>query len=142
MEESGKGQTGMMTQTVRVARVLAVETALTALARHLATLSPTPHWREAVMGSCQETPACDAVMALGRAYRASEPSPDASRRGGTVGPVWQRPASPPCGGQGAPSRRRPHRPLRVRLAGACPGDRAPWPAVFGPADQETSHDHR
>jgi hypothetical protein len=117
------------------------KTALTALARRLATLSPTPHWRDVVMGSCQDKPACDEVMALGRACRASEPSPDAARHGGTAGPVWQRPAPPSCGGQGAPSRRRPHRPLRVQLAGAGPGDRAPWPAVSGPGDQEAYRDH-
>jgi hypothetical protein len=132
----------MMTQTARAARGLVVETALTALACRLATLPPPPNWRDEVMESYKDQPALDEVMALGRACHAMEPSPDASRRGGTAGSVWQRPASPPYGDQVARSRRRPHRPLRMRPAGVCLGDRAPWPAVFGPADEETYHDHR
>ncbi len=66
----------MMTQTELEARFLAVETVLKALEHRLAALLPTSNWLDALIGSCKDAPAFDEVMALGRAFRESEPSPD------------------------------------------------------------------
>ena len=75
-EERGKGQTEMMTQTELEARLLAVETALKALEHRLAALPPTSNWLDEVIGSFKDEPAFDEVIALGRAFRESEPYPD------------------------------------------------------------------
>jgi hypothetical protein len=66
----------MMTQTELEAPLLAVETALKALEHRLVALPPTSHWLDESSGSCKDEPAFDEVMALGRAFRESEPSPD------------------------------------------------------------------
>jgi hypothetical protein len=66
----------MMTQTELEARLLAVETALKAIERRLATLPPAPHWLDGIIGSFKDEPAFDEVIALGRAFRESEPYPD------------------------------------------------------------------
>jgi len=76
VEETGKGQTSMMTQTELEARLLAVETALKAIQHRLATLSPTEHWLDAIIGSFKDEPAFDEVIALGRAFREAEPYPE------------------------------------------------------------------
>ncbi len=65
-----------MTHTGLETRLLTVETARKALKRRLATLLPAPHWLDEIIGSCKDAPAFDEVMALGRAFRESEPSPD------------------------------------------------------------------
>ena len=66
----------MMTQTELEARLLAVETALHEIQQRLATLPPAPHWLDALIGSFNDEPAFDEVIALGRAFRKSEPYPD------------------------------------------------------------------
>jgi hypothetical protein len=76
MEETVKGQTGMMTQTQLEERLLAVETALQEIQRRLATLPPTPHWLDEIIGSFKDEPAFEEVIALGRAFRESQPYPD------------------------------------------------------------------
>jgi len=63
----------MMTQTELEARLVAVETALKELQHRLATLPPAPHWLDAIIGSFKDEPAFDEVIALGRAFRESEP---------------------------------------------------------------------
>lgn len=60
------------------ARVRAVETVLHALHGHLVTLQSTPNWLDEMIGSCRDAPAFDDVMALGRAFRASQPYPEES----------------------------------------------------------------
>jgi hypothetical protein len=76
MEETVKGQTGMMTQTQLEARLLAVETALQEMQYRLATLPPATHWLDEMIGSCTDDPAFEEVMALGRACREAQPYPD------------------------------------------------------------------
>jgi hypothetical protein len=76
MEETVKGQTGMMTQTQLEARVLAVEMAVKEIQRRLATLPPSPNWLDEMIGSCKDEPAFEEVIALGRAFRESQPYPD------------------------------------------------------------------
>jgi hypothetical protein len=66
----------MMTQTELETRLLVVETALKALERRFATLPPAPNCLDEIIGSFREEPAFDEVMAFGRAFRESEPSPD------------------------------------------------------------------
>ncbi len=78
MDETGKGQTGMMTPTQLEARLLAVETALKEIERRLATLPPAPNWLDEIIGSFKDEPAFDEVIAFGRAFRESEPYPDDS----------------------------------------------------------------
>jgi hypothetical protein len=58
------------------ARLTAVETALSEIQRRLAALSPSPHWLDEVIGSFKDEPAFEEVIALGRAFRESEPYPD------------------------------------------------------------------
>lgn len=57
-------------------RLCAMETALHALQCQLATLTPTSHWLEKIIGSCKDHPAFDEVIALGRAFRESQPYPE------------------------------------------------------------------
>ena len=76
MDETGKGQPGMMTPTQLEARLLAVETALKEIERRLATLPPAPNWLDEIIGSFKDEPAFDEVIAFGRAFRESEPYPD------------------------------------------------------------------
>ena len=76
MEETGKGQTGMMTQTQLEARLLAVETALQEMQHRLALLPPAPHWLDEIIGSCKDEPAFEEAMAFGRAFREAQPYPD------------------------------------------------------------------
>ena len=66
----------MTTPAELEARLLAVETALHEIQCRLATLPPAPHWLDEVIGSCKDEPAFEEVMALGRAFRASQPYPD------------------------------------------------------------------
>lgn len=66
----------MMTQTELEARLLAVEAALQEMQRRLATLRPAPHWLDEMSGSCKDDPAFEEVIALGRAFRESQPYPD------------------------------------------------------------------
>ncbi len=73
---TGKGQSGMMTQTELEARLLAVEAALQEIQRRLATLPPTPHWLDVMSGSCKDDPAFAEVIALGRAFREAQPYPE------------------------------------------------------------------
>ena len=75
-EETVKGQTGMMTQTELEERLLAVETALQEMQSRLATLAPSPHWLDEIIGSFKDEPAFEEVIALGRAFRESQPYPD------------------------------------------------------------------
>jgi hypothetical protein len=56
--------------------LLAVEAALQEMQRRLATLLPAPHWHDALSESCKDDPAFEEVMALGRAFRESQPYPD------------------------------------------------------------------
>jgi hypothetical protein len=58
------------------ARLTAVETALSEIQRRLVALSPSPHWLDEVIGSFKDEPAFEEVIALGRAFRESEPYPD------------------------------------------------------------------
>ena len=60
------------------ARVRAVETVLHALHGDLVTLQSAPNWLDEIIGSCRDEPAFDDVMALGRAFRASQPYPEES----------------------------------------------------------------
>lgn len=76
MEETVQGQTGMMTQTQLEERLLAVETAVKEIQRRLATLPPTPNWLDEIIGSFKDEPAFEEVIALGRAFRESQPYPD------------------------------------------------------------------
>jgi len=76
MEETVKGQNVMMTQTQLEERLLAVETALAEIQRRLATLLPAPHWLDEIIGSFKDEPAFEEVIALGRAFRESQPYPD------------------------------------------------------------------
>ena len=76
MEETVQGQTGMMTQTQLAERLLAVETALQEMQRRLATLPPTPHWLDEIIGSFKDEPAFEEVIAFGRAFRQAQPYPD------------------------------------------------------------------
>jgi hypothetical protein len=76
MEETGKGQTGMMPQTQLEERLLAVETALQEIQQRLAILPPAPHWLDEIIGSCQDEPAFEETMAFGRAFREAQPYPD------------------------------------------------------------------
>jgi hypothetical protein len=78
MEETGKGQTGMMTQTQLAERLLAVETALKEIQRRLATLPPAPNWLDEIIGSFKDEPAFEEVIALGRTFRESQPYSDES----------------------------------------------------------------
>jgi hypothetical protein len=73
VEERGKGQIGMMTQTALEARLLAVETALKARERRLMTLLLVPHGLAEIIGSFKEESAIDEVMVLGCASRESMP---------------------------------------------------------------------
>ena len=66
----------MMTQTEIEERLLAVETALQEMQRRLATLAPRPHWLDEMIGSFKDEPAFEEVIALGRAFRKSQPYPD------------------------------------------------------------------
>ena len=76
MEETVKGQTGMMTQTQLEERLLAVETALKEIQRRLATLPPAPNWLDEIIGSFKDEPAFEEVIAFGRAFRQAQPYPD------------------------------------------------------------------
>ena len=76
MEETVKGQNVMMTQTQLEERLLAVETALAEMQRRLATLPPAPNWLDEIIGSFKDEPAFEEVIALGRAFRESQPYPD------------------------------------------------------------------
>jgi len=76
MEETVKGQTGMMTQTQLEERLLAVETALKEIQRRLATLPPAPNWLDEIIGSFKDEPAFEEVIAFGRAFREAQPYPD------------------------------------------------------------------
>jgi len=76
MEETKKGPASMMTQTELEARLVAVETALKEIQHRLAALPPAPNWLDAIIGSFKDEPAFDEVIALGRAFRESEPYPD------------------------------------------------------------------
>jgi hypothetical protein len=66
----------MMTQAQLEERLLAVETALSEISRRLATLPPTPNWLDEIIGSFKNDPAFEEVIALGRAFRESQPYPD------------------------------------------------------------------
>ncbi len=66
----------MMTQTELEERLLAVEAALQEIQRRLATLPPTPHWLDAMIGSFKDDPAFEEVIALGRAFREAQPYPE------------------------------------------------------------------
>ena len=57
-------------------RLAAVETAVSEIQRRLATLPPAPDWLEQIIGSCQDEPAFEEVIALGRALRMAEPFPE------------------------------------------------------------------
>jgi hypothetical protein len=59
-------------------RLRAVETALHEIQGRLATLAPAPHWLDEIIGSCKDEPAFDEVIALGRAFRESQPYPEES----------------------------------------------------------------
>ena len=59
-------------------RLIAVETALHEIQCRLAALSPAPNWLAEIIGSFTDEPAFDEVIALGRAFRASQPYPDES----------------------------------------------------------------
>ena len=76
MEETVKGQTGMMTQAQLEERLLAVETALKEIQRRLATLPPAPNWLDEIIGSFKDEPAFEEVIAFGRAFREAQPYPD------------------------------------------------------------------
>ena len=76
MEETVKGQNVMMTQTQLEERLLEVETALAEIQRRLATLLPAPNWLDEIIGSFKDEPAFEEVIALGRAFRESQPYPD------------------------------------------------------------------
>jgi len=60
------------------ARLIGVETALHELQCRLATLSPAPNWLDEIIGSFTDEPVFDEVIALGCAFRASQPYPDES----------------------------------------------------------------
>jgi hypothetical protein len=64
------------TQTLIEQRLTAVETAVNEIQRQLATLPPPPDWLEQISGSCQDEPAFEEVIALGRALRMAEPFPE------------------------------------------------------------------
>lgn len=57
-------------------RLMAVEAAVSEIQRRLATLPPAPDWLEQIIGSCQDEPAFEEVIALGRALRMAEPFPE------------------------------------------------------------------
>ena len=76
MEETMKGQTGMMTKTQLEERLLAVETALKEIQRRLAILPPAPNWLDEIIGSFKDEPAFEEVIAFGRAFREAQPYPD------------------------------------------------------------------
>lgn len=57
-------------------RLRAVETALHEVQCRLATLAPAPTWLDEIIGSCKDEPAFDEVIALGRAFRESQPYPE------------------------------------------------------------------
>jgi len=76
MEETVKGQSGMMTQTQLEERLLAVETALQEIQCRLATLPPPPNWLDEIIGSFKDEPAFEEVIAFGRAFREAQPYPD------------------------------------------------------------------
>ena len=64
------------TQTLIEQRLTTVETAVSEIQRQLATLPPPPDWLEQIIGSCQDEPAFEEVIALGRALRMAEPFPE------------------------------------------------------------------
>jgi len=66
----------MMTQTQLEERLLAVETALKDLPCRLATLPPALNCLNEMIGSYKDEPAFAEVVALGRAFRESQPYPD------------------------------------------------------------------
>ena len=66
----------LATQDLFAQRLAAVETAVVELQRRLATLPPAPDWVEQIVGSCQDQPAFEEVIALGRALRMAEPFPE------------------------------------------------------------------
>lgn len=66
----------MTTLATLEARLLAVETALHEIQCRLATLPPALNWLDEIIGSCKDEPAFEEVMALGRAFRASQPYPE------------------------------------------------------------------
>ena len=65
----------MMTPTQLEARLLAVETALREIQRRLAILPPAPNWLDEIIGSFEDDPAFEEVIALGRAFREAQPYP-------------------------------------------------------------------
>lgn len=75
-EATGKGHPVRTTHAQLEARLTAVETALRAIQRRLATLRPAPPWLDAMSGSCKDDPAFAEVMAFGRAFREAQPYPD------------------------------------------------------------------
>ena len=66
----------MTTHAQLEARLTAVETALRAIQRRLATLPPAPHWLDEISGACKDDPAFEEVIAFGRAFREAQPYPD------------------------------------------------------------------
>jgi len=70
-EHTVKSRSGQLEE-----RLAAVETALGEIQRRLATLPSIPNWLDEVIGSFKDEPAFDEVIALGRAFRESEPYPD------------------------------------------------------------------
>ena len=57
-------------------RLAAVEMAVSALHRRLATLPPAPDWVEQISGACTDDPAFAEVIVLGRAFRMAAPFPE------------------------------------------------------------------
>jgi hypothetical protein len=62
-------------------RLAAVETAVSALQRRLATLPPAPDWVEQISGAFKDDPAFAEVVAFGRAFRMAEPFPEPPEEG-------------------------------------------------------------
>ena len=70
------GEQLLSTQDLLEQRLTALETAVSALQRRLATLPPAPDWVEQMSGACKDDPAFEEVVALGRAFRMAEPFPE------------------------------------------------------------------
>jgi hypothetical protein len=60
------------THAPREERLAAAETALGEIQRRLATLPPGPNWLEQIIGSCQDEPVFDGMIACGRAFRCGQ----------------------------------------------------------------------
>jgi hypothetical protein len=70
------GEQMLSTPDLLAQQLTAVETAVSALQRRLATLPPAPDWVEQMSGACKDDPAFEEVIALGRAFRMAEPFPE------------------------------------------------------------------